>query len=129
MANRELRFLGRYRSRGYADFRDFVPVPPELANKYQPGRRSNDDLRGYLCCNLSWYSRRTSLVGLLVDSVSKSQPLDVAPVPITALVGRVRGRYLRFDNRLFSGTWVWYRTLQPIAIAARHRFAVSSMAS
>ena len=69
LANRELRVLGRDRTRRYTHFRDPVFVPPKLANKHQPGRRSDDDFRSYLCGYLSWNPRRSSLAGFLVASL------------------------------------------------------------
>ena len=81
LANRELRVLGWYRSRRYADFRDLVLVPPELANEYQPSGGSHDDLRRYLRWDLSWYSRRSRLVGFLAIAIPEFESLDVAAVP------------------------------------------------
>jgi hypothetical protein len=96
LADRQLRILGRYWSRRYADFCDSVFVPSELANEHQPRGRSHDDFRGDLCGNVPRHSRWSSLVGILVDSLSKLELVDVAAIPQSAAVGRVRSRYLRF---------------------------------
>ena len=81
LADRQLRVLGWYWPRRYADFCDFVLVPTKLAYKHQQSRRSDDDLRGYLCSHLSRDSRRACLVSFLVDSLPEFESLDVASVP------------------------------------------------
>ena len=97
LADRELRVLGWYRARRYVDFRNFVPVSTELENEHQPCSGSYDDFCGYLRCYLPRDSRRSGLVGFLAVALSKFKLVDVATVPQSTVVGRVRGWHVRFD--------------------------------
>ena len=88
-------FLGRNRARRHIDQCDFVFVSARVANEYQSCCRGDDDFCGRVCGDVPRYSRRPSLVGVLVGSVPQFEPVDVAPIPQPVVVGRVRREHLR----------------------------------
>ena len=100
----QFRLVDRYWSRRNADFSNPFPFAPTLANGCQPGRRSDDDLCGHVCRNLSRSSRRAHVVRLVAVPDSELQ-LDLASVPFAAHVGRVRRFYVfhRFGSVLVHG--------------------------
>ena len=97
LADRELCVLGRYRSRRNAYFRYLVFVSSELANKYQPCFRSNDDLCRCLRWDLSRDPRWSSLACVLAAALPKFKPMDVATISQPTSMGRFRSRDLRID--------------------------------
>ncbi len=97
LADRELCVLGRYRSRRNAYFRYLVFVSSELANKYQPCFRSNDNLCRCLRWDLSRDPRWSSLACVLAAALPKFKPMDVATISQPTSMGRFRSRDLRID--------------------------------
>ena len=94
--HRHLRVLGRHRARRHADLGDPLPVPRQVAQRDQPQRRGDDDLRGLHRAALPRHPRRPHLEGVLHPSVPEpARALGELQEP--AAVGHLRDLHLHAD--------------------------------
>ena len=93
LRHHQLRLLDRHRPRRHADLGHPVPLPPEVADRHQPLRRGDDDLRGDLRRPVPGDSRGPAVVRLLAGPVSEPD-VGLAELPQPAAVGRVRREHL-----------------------------------
>ena len=72
VGHHQLRVLDRHWPCGNADFRDLIYYASEMANLYQSGSRSDDLIRGHLRRDLSRFSYRPCLDGVVLAPVPNS---------------------------------------------------------
>ena len=94
--HRHLRVLGRHRARRHADLGDPLPVPREVAQRDQPQRRGDDDLRGAHRGAVPRHPRRPDLEVVLHPAVSEPARA-VGELQEPAALGHLRDHHLRDD--------------------------------
>jgi len=105
----QLRILGWYRSRRYANLRHPFAFPSEMENVHKPECGGDDNLCGTMCGSIPTVPHGTCVVGLLASTFAKRIWFALGKLQLTALMGRIRDFYLpigiltilvpRFDSR------------------------------
>src|SRR5688500_8065301 len=85
----QLRMVGWYRSRGYADFSNLTAVPPGMANRGEPCGRSDDDLRGNVRGPVPDMAYGSGVDGVFCSSLPKYQGFPLGELQLAAIMGRI----------------------------------------
>ena len=90
LGHHQLRLVGWYRSRRYADFGHPSPFPSGLENRGEPCSRGHDNFRGNVCWSIPDLPHGKGLDGILHPALSQYTWSTLAQLQLTIVVGRVR---------------------------------------